>query len=167
MRAPGEAPGTFALESAMDELAYELKMDPIELRLRNHADTDPEYKKPWSSKSLKECYRIGAEKFGWSKRQPEPRSMRDGKWLVGYGMATATYPVNRSPAQVSRPADAGRQSARDERLPRPRDRHVHDHDADRCGRAGAATEPGKVRTWRHADARGAGGRWLAACGERG
>ena len=100
MRAPGEASGTFALESSMDELAYELKMDPIELRVRNYADADPEEKKPWSSKSLKECYQLGAEKFGWSKRKPEPRSMRDGKLLVGYGMATATYPVNRAPAHV-------------------------------------------------------------------
>ncbi len=93
MRAPGESPGTFALESAMDELAYALKIDPIELRLRNYADVNPEDNLPWSSKSLKECYQIGAEKFGWSKRNPEPASMRDGRYLIGMGMATATYPV--------------------------------------------------------------------------
>lgn len=93
MRAPGETPGMFALESAIDELAYALKLDPIELRLRNHADTDPETNLPWSSKSLKECYRLGAEKFGWSRRKVEPRSMRDGRYLIGMGMATATYPV--------------------------------------------------------------------------
>ncbi len=95
MRAPGEAPGTYALEAALDELAYALKLDPIELRLRNHADIDPDSNRPWSSKSLKECYQLGAEKFGWARRNPEPRSMRDGRYLIGMGMATATYPVYR------------------------------------------------------------------------
>jgi xanthine dehydrogenase YagR molybdenum-binding subunit len=95
MRAPGEAPGTFALESAMDELAVRLGIDPIELRIRNHADEDPQKGKPWSSKHLLECYTRGAELFGWKNRQPGPRSMQDkGEW-VGYGMATATYPANR------------------------------------------------------------------------
>lgn len=98
MRAPGQASGTFALESALDELAYQLKLDPIELRLRNYADTDPDLNLPWSSKALKECYQLGAAKFGWSQRNPEPRSMRDGRYLVGMGMATATYPVNHFPA---------------------------------------------------------------------
>jgi xanthine dehydrogenase YagR molybdenum-binding subunit len=98
MRAPGEASGTFGLESGMDEMAYALKMDPIELRLKNYAETDPDEKKPFSSKSLRECYKVGAERFGWDRRQasPAPRSVRDGRWLVGYGMATATYPVRRS-----------------------------------------------------------------------
>jgi xanthine dehydrogenase YagR molybdenum-binding subunit len=100
MRAPGEASGVFALEAAMDELAYALNLDPIELRLRNHADTDPDTNLPWSSKSLKECYQIGAEKFGWSKRNPEPGSMRDGRYLIGMGMATATYPAFTSPASA-------------------------------------------------------------------
>jgi xanthine dehydrogenase YagR molybdenum-binding subunit len=100
MRGPGEASGVFALECALDELAYALKMDPIELRLLNHADTDPQTGRPWSSKSLKECYRQGAEKFGWSRRKPVPRSMRDGRLLVGYGMATATWPTIRRPATV-------------------------------------------------------------------
>jgi xanthine dehydrogenase YagR molybdenum-binding subunit len=98
MRAPGEASGVYALESAFDELAYKLELDPIELRLRNYADTDPDTKLPWSSKSLKECYQLGAEKFGWSRRTPAPRSMRDGRYLVGMGMASATYPVLRLPA---------------------------------------------------------------------
>jgi xanthine dehydrogenase YagR molybdenum-binding subunit len=96
MRAPGESTGTFALESAMDELAVALKMDPIELRLRNYAERDEGEDKPWSSKSLRECYRQAAARFGWAKRKPEPRSMRDGHWLVGYGMATATYPARQS-----------------------------------------------------------------------
>ncbi len=103
MRAPGEAPGTFALESGLDELARELKMDPIELRLKNYADIDPEKKTPFSSKGLRECYQRAAEKFGWDKYKasPEPRSIRDGEWLVGYGMATATYPTNRSVSNAS------------------------------------------------------------------
>ena len=98
MRAPGEASGTYALECALDELATQLKMDPIALRLKNHADKDPETGHPWSSKSLKECYRVGAEKFGWAKRSPAPGSMKDGRTLIGWGMATATYPVRRSKA---------------------------------------------------------------------
>src|SRR5207248_328883 len=85
-RAPGEATGTYALESAMYELAYRLAMDPLELRLKNYAEQDPEENKPWSSKSLRECYRAAAERFGWSKRPPAPRSMREGDVLVGYGM---------------------------------------------------------------------------------
>ena len=100
MRAPGEASGVYALESAMDELAYALKIDPIELRLINHADTDPDENLPWSSKSLKECYQVGAEKFGWSKRNSEIGSMRDGRYLIGMGMATATYPAFTSPASA-------------------------------------------------------------------
>lgn len=100
MRAPGESSGSFALESAMDELAYELKIDPIELRLRNYAEMDEDKKLPYSSKSLRECYRIGAERFGWSRRNPQPRSMTQGRMLVGLGMATATYPTNRSPASA-------------------------------------------------------------------
>jgi xanthine dehydrogenase YagR molybdenum-binding subunit len=98
MRAPGESSGTFALESAMDELAVALAIDPVELRLRNYAERDPQEDKPWSSKSLRECYRRGVERFEWSRRKPAPRSMRDGKLLVGMGMATATYPVNRNAA---------------------------------------------------------------------
>jgi xanthine dehydrogenase YagR molybdenum-binding subunit len=100
-RAPGEASGTFALEVAMDELAAALKLDPLELRLRNYADKAPENNKPFSAKALRECYTAGAERFGWSRRDPAPRSMRDGRWLVGYGMATATYPANRSKAAAS------------------------------------------------------------------
>ncbi|WP_438391593.1 xanthine dehydrogenase family protein molybdopterin-binding subunit [Caballeronia sp. DA-9] len=100
MRAPGETSGSFALESAMDEMAYQLNMDPLAFRLKNHADMEPQEKKPWSEKSLRECYRVGAEKFGWSRRDPKPRSMREGNTLIGYGMATATYPANRSEASA-------------------------------------------------------------------
>ncbi len=94
MRAPGESSGTFAIESAMDELAYMVGIDPLELRLRNYAERDEQEDKPFSSKSLRECYEQGAKKFGWAKRNPVPGSMRDGRELVGYGMATATYPAN-------------------------------------------------------------------------
>ena len=100
MRAPGETSGSFALESAMDEIAYELNMDPLAFRLKNYAEMEPQEKKPWSEKSLRECYQIGADKFGWSRRNPKPRSMRDGNTLIGFGMATATYPANRSEASA-------------------------------------------------------------------
>jgi xanthine dehydrogenase YagR molybdenum-binding subunit len=91
MRAPGGAEANFALESAIDELAAELEMDPLDLRLRNFADTHPPSGLPWSSNHLRECYRAGAERFGWSRRDPEPGSTRDGPWLVGYGMAGVTF----------------------------------------------------------------------------
>ncbi|CAN5260842.1 xanthine dehydrogenase family protein molybdopterin-binding subunit [soil metagenome] len=99
MRAPGEASGTFAIESAIDELAFMAKLDPLELRIRNYASSDPQGK-PFSSKSLRQCYDAAAAKFGWTKRKPAPRSMRDGHDLVGYGMATATYPANQQPASA-------------------------------------------------------------------
>jgi xanthine dehydrogenase YagR molybdenum-binding subunit len=104
MRAPGEAPGMFALEVAMDELAEKLDMDPLALRLRNDASRDLEENRPygrsWSGRHLRECYERGAELFGWGKRPAQPRSMNhDGK-LVGWGMATAAYLARRSPATV-------------------------------------------------------------------
>src|SRR5438045_6497894 len=77
-RAPGVAPGTYALEVAMDELAYQLKMDPLQLRLVNYTDVDPHLQKPFTDKHLRECYARGADRFGWSRRSYEPRSMRDG-----------------------------------------------------------------------------------------
>jgi len=96
MRAPGWAPGVNVLEIAIDELAYAVNMDPIEFRMKNYADEDPEKKRPWSGKSLRECYRRGAERFGWNRRQMAPRSMREGDTLVGWGMASAVYPTHRS-----------------------------------------------------------------------
>ena len=99
-RAPGETSGSFALESAMDEMAYQLRMDPIAFRLKNYAEMEPQEKKPWSGKALRECYQSGAERFGWSRRNPKPRSMRDGRTLIGMGVATATYPANRSEASA-------------------------------------------------------------------
>ncbi len=100
MRGPGEATGSFALESAMDELAHALKLDPLEFRIRNHSDTDPERNLPWSSKYLKECYQLGAEKIGWANRKLEPRSIQDGDWLVGYGMGTGAFGAFRGAATV-------------------------------------------------------------------
>ena len=82
MRAPGQAPGLFALESAMDELAAKLGMDPIELRIINNAEVYPGRNVPWSSKNLTQCYQVGAEKFGWSKRKATPGSLRDADWLL-------------------------------------------------------------------------------------
>lgn len=98
MRAPGECPGTYALECALDELAYALKMDPVALRIANHADNHPTKNVPFSAKHLKEAYQLGAEKFGWAKGTREPRSMREGDLLVGWGMATATYPAHKMSA---------------------------------------------------------------------
>ncbi|GHJ38009.1 xanthine dehydrogenase family protein molybdopterin-binding subunit [Streptomyces sp. TS71-3] len=91
MRAPGHAEGGFALESALDELSYRVGVDPVELRLRNYAAVHPPTGLPWSSNALRDCYRVGAERFGWSARPPEPRSQRDGAWLVGQGMAGVTF----------------------------------------------------------------------------
>ncbi|GGI97657.1 xanthine dehydrogenase family protein molybdopterin-binding subunit [Streptomyces brasiliensis] len=93
MRAPGEASGMFALECAMDELAGELGMDPIELRERNLSAVSPSSGRPWSSSGLLECYRRGAERFGWEGRDPRPGRRREGNWLIGTGMASAGYPV--------------------------------------------------------------------------
>ncbi len=101
MRAPGEASGTFALESAMDELAYAAAVDPLELRLRNYAETDPDTGRPFSSKSLRQCYQAGAQRFGWSRRKSQVGAMRDGRLLVGWGMATATYPAGQSEAKAT------------------------------------------------------------------
>ncbi|PVE21744.1 acylaldehyde oxidase [Microvirga sp. KLBC 81] len=93
MRGPGEASGIFALESAIDELSYALGIDPIELRRRNEPTMDEGENKPFSSRSLMQCYDLGAERFGWARRTPAPRSMRDGRLLAGMGVASATYPV--------------------------------------------------------------------------
>ena len=98
MRAPGEAPGSFALESAMDELAVALNMDPIDLRMRNDSTAPLGKDLLWSGKHLDECFRIGAARFAWSERTPHGRT--DGDWLVGLGVATAMFPALRFPASV-------------------------------------------------------------------
>ena len=96
MRAPGESVGTYSLEVAMDELAYKLNIDPLQLRLINYAEKEEQKKKEFSEKSLKDCYTRGAEAIGWTNRVAQPGVTKEGNYLVGYGMATATYPANRS-----------------------------------------------------------------------
>jgi xanthine dehydrogenase YagR molybdenum-binding subunit len=98
MRAPGASWGVYALECAMDELAAQLEIDPVELRRRNYAETDQTTGKPFSSKELRACYRQGAERFGWARRDPRPRSMRDGEALVGWGMAGGIWEAMQEPA---------------------------------------------------------------------
>ena len=100
MRAPSAPTALFALESAMDELAAALKLDPLELRLRCYSDQDQNNDRPYSSKALRECYRQGAEEFGWARRNPEPRSMRDAGDLVGWGMATGVWDAFQAPITV-------------------------------------------------------------------
>lgn len=100
MRAPLEGVGLVAVEIAMDELAYELGIDPLALRLENYAEVDPSDGKPFSSKKLRECYEQGAARFGWARRLPEPRSMRDGRDLIGYGMASAIFAAFRQPSRA-------------------------------------------------------------------
>jgi xanthine dehydrogenase YagR molybdenum-binding subunit len=100
MRAPGGASSLYAIESAMDELSYAVGIDPLELRLRNYSEWDQNDDKPYTSKALKDCYYRGAERFGWSKRKPEPRSMREGRELVGYGMATGIWEAFRVPTSA-------------------------------------------------------------------
>jgi xanthine dehydrogenase YagR molybdenum-binding subunit len=91
-RGPGESVGSFVLETAMDQLAHELGIDPVDLRVQDHAAADP-HGNPWTSDGLDECLRRGAERFGWRERNHAPRSTRDGDWLIGHGMAAAGYPV--------------------------------------------------------------------------
>ncbi len=102
MRAPGESIGTFTLECTVDELAEQLKIDPIELRMRNEPEKDPTSGKPFSARNLVEAYRSGAERFGWDKRSPTPGSRREGEWMIGMGCATATYPYYRMPGGSAR-----------------------------------------------------------------
>src|SRR5260221_11298871 len=92
MRAPGECPGMFALESAMDELAVAAGLDPIELRLRNEPAVDPESSHPFSSRGLVTCLREGAQRFAWQPRDPTPAARREGRSLPGTGAAASTYP---------------------------------------------------------------------------
>lgn len=100
MRGPGTTPGVFALDSAMDELAIKLNMDPLELRLKNYSEIDEGSGRPYSSKHLRECYQVGAERFGWSKRTPAVGSMRKGNEILGWGMGSATWPAGRGSAEV-------------------------------------------------------------------
>ncbi len=98
MRGPGEATGTFALESAMDEMAHKLKMDPLQFRLLNYAETDPERNLPFSTKYVKEGYKMGADKIGWDKRPSTPGTLKEGDWMVGYGMSSGVFNAGRGEA---------------------------------------------------------------------
>jgi xanthine dehydrogenase YagR molybdenum-binding subunit len=100
MRAPGEVTGTYSLGCVMDELAYAANVDPLQLRLTNYSEKDEDRDLPYSSKHLKECYERGAELFGWSKRNPKPKSMISGNSLIGMGFATATYPAHQFPGSA-------------------------------------------------------------------
>src|SRR5437879_8801174 len=100
MRSPHEALGHFALESAMDELAYATGVDPVALRLINDTAIDPLSGRPFSTRAMRKCLTEGAARFGWDKRRPEPRSMRDGRYLIGQGMAGAIYTHWRWPAKA-------------------------------------------------------------------
>jgi xanthine dehydrogenase YagR molybdenum-binding subunit len=102
MRAPGEAPGMYALEAAMDEMAIKCDLDPIEFRIRNEPEDDADTGLPYSSRNLVACLREGAERFGWEGRDPTPRARREGRWLVGTGVASAMYPVFRMPGSKAR-----------------------------------------------------------------
>jgi xanthine dehydrogenase YagR molybdenum-binding subunit len=102
MRAPGESVGTAALECAMDELAEAIGIDPVELRLRNEPEKDPVSGLPFSSRHIDEAYRMGAERFGWDRRNPVPGAVREGEWLIGMGCATSTYPYYRMPGGAAR-----------------------------------------------------------------
>lgn len=101
MRAPGEEPGSFAMECGMDELAHALAMDPVALRIKNEPKTDPEKHLPFSSRSLVECLSRGAERFGWQRRATPPGSARDGRWLIGMGVACAAFPTMLRPSAAS------------------------------------------------------------------
>jgi xanthine dehydrogenase YagR molybdenum-binding subunit len=107
MRAPGECPGMFALESAMDELAVATGLDPVELRVRNEPDTEPDSGLPFSSRNLVGCLREGARRFGWDRRDPRPGTRRQGRWLTGTGMAASTYPARRRPSQATAAVEDG------------------------------------------------------------
>lgn len=102
MRAPGEAIGTFALESALDELAHEMGVDPIELRLRNEPERHPLSGTPFSQRALTKAYTDGAERFGWERRRPEPGSHREGEWMIGMGCASGSFPYARMPSATVR-----------------------------------------------------------------
>ena len=134
MRSPPEVPYMYALESAMDELALALGMDPVELRRLNDTMKDPITGRPYSSRSLRQCFDAAAEAFGWRSRLAAPGSMRDGDWLVGWGCATACYPTQIGPCRGSRPSDARRFRPRSARRARDRQRRLYRHRPGR-GRA--------------------------------
>ena len=126
VRAPGEAPGLLAVESAMDELADALGMDPIELRIRNEPAVHPETGVPFTDRRMVECMREGARRFGWDRRPARPATLRDGRWLVGYGMAAAIRMHFQGPTKARVRHRAGWHRRRPVGHDRHRRRHLHD-----------------------------------------
>jgi CO/xanthine dehydrogenase Mo-binding subunit len=166
MRAPGVVSGIFALESAMDELAVALNIDPIELRLRNEPERDEFKNLPFSSRSTRECYRAAAERFGWNRRNPQPRSMRDGRWLIGWGMATATYPMNYAPASAMArllPDGTAEVTSASSDMGAG---HLDLHDAGCSRDARPADRAGEIHSWRYPAAASARARRLDDHGKR-
>jgi xanthine dehydrogenase YagR molybdenum-binding subunit len=131
MRRPSAASGVYALECAMDELAVALELDPLELRLRRYSDRDQSANLPYSSKSVRDCYREGAQAFGWHKRNPDPRSMRDGAELVGLGMATGVWDAMQMPLAGGIVLCANGHADVSCADRRHRHRNLHDHDTGR------------------------------------
>ena len=159
MRAPGECPGTFGIEVAMDELAVACGVDPVELRARNDTEVEPESGRPFSSRNLVACLRRGAERFGWSEREPGPRTGRDGRWLLGTGVAAATYPVHHPQGSVATVARRpGPVLRRVHRRRRHRDRHVDGADPGGVRRARCARRPRPSAHRRHRASEGHGRR---------
>ena len=139
MRSPHEALGHFALESAMDELAYAAGIDPVELRLLNDTEIDPLERPALLDARMRKCLTEGAARFGWDKHAPQPRSMRDGRYLIGQGMAAAIYTHWRWPAKARVTLDRDGSALVEAGDARPRHRHLHRHAAGRrrCARADA------------------------------
>ncbi len=138
MRAPGEASGLLALECAMDELAEKLALDPIELRIRNEPERDPELNVPFSSRNLIPCMREGARRFGWQERPAKPGSRRDGRKLIGYGMAAAIRANYIGPGSARVSIDAKGRGHGASRYDGYRHRHLYDPDASRGRASGRA-----------------------------
>ena len=150
VRAPGEAPGLLAVESAMDELAHALGMDPVELRIRNEPTVDPERGVPFSDRRLVECMREGARRFGWERRPTQPASLREGRWLVGYGMAAAIRMHFQAPTKARVRMGPDGIAVVQSDMTDIGDRHLHDPDPGRgrSARAAGRSRAGRARAVR-------------------
>ena len=160
MRAPGAVWGMYALECAIDELAAKVGMDPLEFRRKNYAPLDQNTGKEFSSKELRACYDQGAERFGWAKRSKTTGSMRKGRKLIGWGMATGIWDALSGPSGRKGNLQRRRQAGGQQRNSRHWYGHVHDHDADRCRRHGTAGGKRDLQAWRLLPANVTDRRWL-------
>ena len=156
VRAPGEAVGMMGLETAMDEMAEALGLDPIAFRKLNEPDVDPMRGAPFSTRRLVDCYDEGARRFGWDKRVATPGSVRDGEWMVGLGMATAARVNFLADSAGAGAADARRRRRGRDRHDRYRHRHLYDPGPGRGGVAGAADRSGAGDAGRFRSAAGRG-----------